>query len=58
MSKRHLRDSNLPHGVDGLLGFARPSSFSHWSPSQFGCCASQRNTQAAAAEDHGDGGVS
>jgi AraC-like DNA-binding protein len=58
--KRHLRDSDLPHGeVAGLLGFAGPSSFSHWSRSQFGCSASQRSTQAAAAAaDHEDDGVS
>lgn len=57
--KHHLRDSDLPHGeVAGVLGFAGPSSFSHWSRIQFGCSASQRSTQAAAAADHGDDGLS
>lgn len=40
--KRHLRDSDLSLGeVAGLLGFASPSSFSHWFRNQFGCSASE-----------------
>ena len=34
---RHLRDSDMPLGeVAGLLGFAAPSSFSHWFRARFG----------------------
>jgi len=34
---RHLRDSDMPLGeVAGLLGFAAPSSFSHWFRASFG----------------------
>jgi AraC-like DNA-binding protein len=40
--KRHLRESDLPLGeVAELLGFANPSSFSHWFHGLFGCSASQ-----------------
>jgi AraC-like DNA-binding protein len=40
--KHHLRESDLPLGeVAGLLGFSRPSSFSHWFHGQFGCSPSQ-----------------
>lgn len=55
--KRHLRESDLPlREVAELLGFARPSSFSHWFQSQFGCSASQWIKQAAgkaAVAEHG-----
>jgi AraC-like DNA-binding protein len=47
--KRHLRESDLPlNEVAELLGFSRPSSFSHWFHSLFGCSASQWSKQAAA----------
>lgn len=46
--KHHLRESDLPLGeVAELLGFSRPSSFSHWFHSLFGCSASQWSKQAA-----------
>lgn len=46
--KHHLRESDLPLGeVAELLGFARPSSFSHWFQKLFGCSASQWSKQAA-----------
>ncbi len=45
--KRHLRESDLPLGeVALLLGFSRPSSFSHWFQKQFGCNASHWRQQA------------
>lgn len=44
---RHLRDSDLPLGeVAGLLGFAAPSSFSHWFRANFGCSVSEWRRQA------------
>ncbi|APX73818.1 AraC family transcriptional regulator [Achromobacter insolitus] len=46
--KHHLRESDLPLGeVAELLGFSRPSSFSHWFLVRFGCSASQWSKQAA-----------
>lgn len=48
LAKHHLRESDLPLGeVAELLGFARPSSFSHWFQGQFGCSPSQWSRQAA-----------
>lgn len=48
--KHHLRESDLPLGeVAELLGFSRPSSFSHWFRGLFGCSASQWSRQAPAA---------
>ncbi|ADP15692.1 bacterial regulatory helix-turn-helix protein, AraC family protein 13 [Achromobacter xylosoxidans A8] len=39
--QHHLRESDLPLGeVAELLGFSRPSSFSHWFRDQFGCSPS------------------
>jgi AraC-like DNA-binding protein len=47
--KRHLRESDLPlNEVAELLGFSRPSSFSHWFHGLFGCSASQWSKQAVA----------
>jgi AraC-like DNA-binding protein len=41
MVLQHLRESDLPLGeIAGLLGFATPSSFSHWFRAQFGCSVS------------------
>ncbi len=41
MVVRHLRESDLPLGeIAGLLGFATPSSFSHWFRERFGVCVS------------------
>ncbi|MGO4394459.1 AraC family transcriptional regulator [Variovorax sp. M-6] len=46
--KHHLRESDLPLSeVAQLLGFATPSSFSHWFQKLFGCSASQWSKQAA-----------
>jgi AraC-like DNA-binding protein len=46
--QHHLRESDLPIGeVAELLGFARPSSFSHWFQGLFGCSASQWRKEAA-----------
>ena len=48
LARRHLRESDRPLAeVAELLGFARPSSFSHWFQSLFGCSASQWKKQAA-----------
>ncbi|GAB2483337.1 AraC family transcriptional regulator [Comamonas humi] len=48
LAKHHLRESDLPLGeVAELLGFAQPSSFSHWFQGLFGCSASQWSKQAA-----------
>jgi AraC-like DNA-binding protein len=45
--KRHLGESDLPIGeVAELLGFSRPTSFSHWFQGSFGCSASQWRKQA------------
>lgn len=55
--KRHLRESDRPLSeVAELLGFSRPSSFSHWFQGLFGCSASQWRKQAvhmAALGAHG-----
>jgi AraC-like DNA-binding protein len=57
--KRHLRESDLPlHEVAELLGFSRPSSFSHWFHSLFGCSASQWSREAAAMAARGEYGTS
>jgi len=51
LARRHLRESDLPLGeVAELLGFASPSSFSHWFHHLFGCSASQWSKQAAPVE--------
>lgn len=60
LAKHHLRESDLPLGeVAELLGFARPSSFSHWFHGLFGCSASQWSKRAASlalsAEEGGPG---
>ncbi len=48
LARRHLRESDRPlREVAELLGFSRPSSFSHWFERQFGCSASQWKKQAA-----------
>ena len=48
--KRHLRESDMPLGeVAELLGFSRPSSFSHWFQGLFGCSASQWRRNSAGA---------
>ena len=48
LARRHLRESDRPlREVAELLGFARPSSFSHWFAREFGCSASQWQKQAA-----------
>lgn len=45
--KHHLRESDRPlREVAELLGFSRPSSFSHWFQGLFGCSASQWRKQA------------
>ncbi|MBS0452321.1 MAG: AraC family transcriptional regulator [Proteobacteria bacterium] len=47
--RHHLGESDLPMSeVAQLLGFARPSSFSHWFQKKFGCSASQWSKQAGA----------
>lgn len=55
--KHHLRESDRPLSeVAELLGFSRPSSFSHWFHGLFGCSASQWSKQAAdmaALREHG-----
>lgn len=57
--KRHLRESDLPlREVSELLGFSRPSSFSHWFHSLFGCSASQWSKEAAAMAARGEYGTS
>ncbi|MBO9647780.1 MAG: AraC family transcriptional regulator [Variovorax sp.] len=59
LAKRHLRESDLPLSeVAELLGFARPSSFSHWFHSLFGCSASQWSKQAAEMAARGEYGAS
>lgn len=48
LAGRHLRESDRPLGeVAELLGFSRPSSFSHWFGQRFGCSASQWKKQAS-----------
>ncbi|WP_342593206.1 AraC family transcriptional regulator [Ramlibacter agri] len=47
LAKRHLRESDLPISeVAALLGFARPTGFSHWFRGVFGCSASEWRSQA------------
>jgi AraC-like DNA-binding protein len=42
LARQHLRESDLPLlEVAQLLGFATPSSFSHWFRRMFGCSASE-----------------
>jgi len=48
LARRHLRESDRPlREVAELLGFSRPSSFSHWFGRQFGCSALQWKKQTA-----------
>jgi AraC-like DNA-binding protein len=57
--RRHLRESDLPlREVAELLGFSRPSSFSHWFHSLFGCSASEWSKEAAAMAARGEYGTS
>ncbi|SCK51681.1 transcriptional regulator, AraC family [Variovorax sp. HW608] len=57
--RRHLRESDLPlREVAELLGFSRPSSFSHWFHGLFGCSASQWSKEAAAMAARGEYGTS
>ena len=51
MVVRHLRQSDQPLGeIASLLGFAAPSSFSHWFRASFGCSVSVwRRSDGAAA---------
>ncbi|MEG2632543.1 MAG: helix-turn-helix domain-containing protein, partial [Comamonas sp.] len=46
LAQRHLRESDRPlREVAELLGFTRPSSFSHWFGQRFGRSASQWKQQ-------------
>jgi AraC-like DNA-binding protein len=57
LARRHLRESDRPlREVAELLGFSRPSSFSHWFERQFGCSALQweKHTARSVAPDGPD----
>jgi len=57
LARRHLRESDRPlREVAELLGFSRPSSFSHWFGRQFGCSALQweKHTARSVAPDGPD----
>lgn len=52
LALRHLRESDRPlREVAELLGFTRPSSFSHWFGQRFGCSASQWKKQMPGPAD-------
>lgn len=52
LAQRHLRESDRPlREVAELLGFTRPSSFSHWFGQRFGRSASQWKQQTPGPTD-------